>query len=281
MRPMRAAQPRTITRLPLIVAAIVSVLLSGCTWAGRTLVARDPGAIPPADRRLEHQPLELMPSTGRSSGVQAQAHEIEATGSLRVSPDGKWIAFESDRDGIHGVWIAQPDGGGARRVSGRRLALLPRWSPDGKRLMFLVRDSTRAGAWTIWIADPEQLAPRRLASGATVSRAGASWFPDSRHVCYGSDNWLVVVDTGSNASRAFRLPGDLGRILGVPAVSPDGRRVVFAVEGEGAWMASLDDGAITQVVAERDVDAFAWAPGGRQIAFRNARDGQWGVRIVK
>jgi len=292
MHPMRAAHSPTIAWLLFIVAGI-SVLLPGCSSGGRMLVARDAGTMPSAGRRPEHQPFELMPApstpqpgVGPASGRRSPSRlpppaSLEATGSLRASPDGKWIAFESDRDGVHGVWIAQPDGGGARRVSGRRFALQPRWSPDGTRLMFLARDSTRADAWNIWLADPEHLAPRKLTSAGTVSRAGASWFPDSRRVCYGSDNWLVVVDTDSNTSRAFRLPGDSGRIVGVPAVSPDGGLVAFAVEGEGAWMASLADGAITQVVAERDVDAFAWAPGGRQIAFRNARDGQWGVRIVR
>ncbi len=147
--------------------------------------------------------------------------------------------------------------------------------------MFLARESKRADAWNIWIADPEGPAPRKLTSGASVSLAGAAWFPDSRHICYGSNDWLVVVDTTSNTARAFRLPDHSSRVVGAPAVSPDGRRIVFAVAGEGAWMASLADGTVAQIATERDVDAFAWAPGGRQIAFRNARDGQWKVRIIK
>jgi TolB protein len=278
---MAAARWRTILWLLFVVAGIGPVLLAGCSTAGRMLVARDPRPAPSADH--EHPPFDLMPATSpRNPGARpASPRAIEVSGALHASPDGKWIAFESDQDGVHGVWVARPDGERARRVSGSRLALRPRWSPDGTRLMFLGHDSKRADAWNIWIADPDEAAPRKVTSGGSVSLAGASWFPDSRHICYGSDKWLIVADITSNTARAFRLPADSSRVAGVPAVSPDGRLIVFAVEGEGAWMASLGDGAITQIVSERDVDAFAWAPGGRQIAFRNARDGQWKVRIVK
>jgi Tol biopolymer transport system component len=56
--------------------------------------------------------------------------------------------------------------------------------------------------------------------------------------------------------------------------------VVFAVAGDGVWMVVLD-GRMHRVISEGDVDAFAWAPGGRQIAFRTARDGQWKLQIVR
>jgi Tol biopolymer transport system component len=94
-------------------------------------------------------------------------------------------------------------------------------------------------------------------------------------VCYGGENHLVVLDVASGAARTLQVPADARPIVGVPAVSPDGGRVVFAVAADGVWMASLADGRVQRLISERDVDAFAWAPGGRQIAFRNGRDGQW------
>lgn len=270
---MRAALSRTIIRLLFVVAGLAPVMLFGCSSAGRMLVAR---------HLQTRSQFDLMPAPapGKPAAPVASIPGFEASGPLYPSPDGKWVAFEFERDGVHGVWVAQPDGERARRLSGRRIALRPRWSPDGTRLSFIARDARRPDAWDIWIADLDEAAPRKLPTGGSVSPAGPAWFPDSRHLCYGSDNWLIVMDTSTNATRAFRLPHQ-SAIVGVPAASPDGRRIVFAVEAEGAWMVSLDEGSITQVVAESDVDAFAWAPGSGQIAFRNARDGQWKVRIVK
>ncbi len=59
------------------------------------------------------------------------------------SPDGKRIAFYSDRSGSYEIWIIQPDGRGLRKLtdtSGQMLTT-PRWSPDGKRIWARLGDS--------------------------------------------------------------------------------------------------------------------------------------------
>ena len=55
------------------------------------------------------------------------------TGTCVPSPDGKQIAFDSDRDGTRGVYVADADGQRVRRVSGEGYAAVPSWSPDGAR----------------------------------------------------------------------------------------------------------------------------------------------------
>jgi Tol biopolymer transport system component len=57
-----------------------------------------------------------------------------------VSPDGTRIAFVSYRDGRSALWIADADGRSARRIVGypTREVAFPRFSPDGKRLLYSV-----------------------------------------------------------------------------------------------------------------------------------------------
>jgi imidazolonepropionase-like amidohydrolase/Tol biopolymer transport system component len=52
----------------------------------------------------------------------------------RFSPDGAWIAFISDRDGMDNVWLVKPDGTDARQVSKEsdNEIASPAWSPDGE-----------------------------------------------------------------------------------------------------------------------------------------------------
>jgi dipeptidyl aminopeptidase/acylaminoacyl peptidase len=56
----------------------------------------------------------------------------------RWSPDGKWIAFESNRDGSFQIYLIRTDGGEARKLTSISTeAQQPVWSPDGKRLAFV------------------------------------------------------------------------------------------------------------------------------------------------
>ncbi len=51
----------------------------------------------------------------------------------KFSPDGKWIAFISDREGSENIWVMHPDGSGVKQVSKDPNSefVSPSWSPDG------------------------------------------------------------------------------------------------------------------------------------------------------
>jgi TolB protein len=53
------------------------------------------------------------------------------------SPDGQWIAFNSDRDGNGNLWIIKPDGSGLRQVTDiPGISEYPTWSPDSSQIAF-------------------------------------------------------------------------------------------------------------------------------------------------
>ena len=70
-----------------------------------------------------------------------------------VSPDGRRIAFASNRGGRFEIWTVGADGGGLRQVtSGPGSKTWPAWSPDGRSILF-----TRAheGRESLWLVDAE------------------------------------------------------------------------------------------------------------------------------
>lgn len=67
------------------------------------------------------------------------------------SPDGRWIAYISDKAGSRDIWVMRADGTDQRQVT-RHPAQdrLPMWSQDGTQLIFT---SNRTGHWDIWMVD--------------------------------------------------------------------------------------------------------------------------------
>lgn len=90
--------------------------------------------------------------------------------------------------------------------------------------------------------------------------------------------WVVDVDTGAISQETWQWPtrpdGIKGQINSA-AVSPDGRRVVYSVEGwggtvSGLWLANRDGTDAHVILTGTGGIDLAWSPDGRQIAFANA-----------
>lgn len=96
----------------------------------------------------------------------------------RFSPDGKSLAFVSDREGPPGLWIAEANGQHARKfMAGAHLS--PAWSPDGRCIAALKR-SERLGETSgdVMLYCPESGGGVKLGPGV----GGATFSPDGRHV---------------------------------------------------------------------------------------------------
>jgi cytoskeletal protein RodZ len=197
----------------------------------------------------------------------------------RPSPDGRRIAFDSDRDGERAVYVAQADGSDVRRVSGDGFAAIPSWSPDGGTLAYVRAEADRPRVWNIWTTDLETGETRRLTSYRVGQPWGASWFPDGRRVAYSHETRLVVLDLESGAERVFQSPIK-GRLVRTPAVSPDGRRIMFQVHRDGAWLMNVSDGSMRKVLSDPTAEEYTWAPDGRRVAYHSRQSGNWGVWVM-
>jgi Tol biopolymer transport system component len=207
--------------------------------------------------------------------VDDDSHNFHA----RPSPDGTRIAFDSDRDGERGVYVAEADGTNVRRVSGEGFAAVPSWSPDGRSLAFVKAEADRPSVWNLWLLDLTTGNMRRLTAHRVGQPWGASWFPDGRRVAYSHERRIIVLDLESGRERIYPAPRKSGWVR-TPAVSPDGRRIIFQLHGDGAWLLDLDDGSMRKVLADPTAEEYTWSPDGRRVAYHSRRSGEWGVWLM-
>jgi cytoskeletal protein RodZ len=197
----------------------------------------------------------------------------------RQSPDGNLIAFDSDRDGERGVYIADADGQNVKRISGAGFAGIPSWSPDGRTLAYVRAETDSPDTWNLWTTDVSSGRSRRLTSYKTGAAWGGSWFPDGRRMAYGHETELVVLDLETGRRRQYESPVK-GRPIRTPAVSPDGKRVMFQVDRDGAWLLELSDGSMRKVLSDPSAEEYTWAADGQRVAYHSRSTDTWGIWIM-
>jgi TolB protein len=197
----------------------------------------------------------------------------------RQSPDGRRIAFDSDRNGERGVFVADADGQHVRRVSGEGFAAVPSWSPDGRSLVFAKAEPANPDVWNLWTVDVENGSSKQITRLTAGQPWGGSWFPDGKRIAYGVEDRLIVVDLETGEERAYQSPRK-GGLIRVPTVSPDGARVIFQTAGDGAWMLELADSSMRRVLADPTADGYTWAPDGRRVAYYSHKAGGWSVWVM-
>jgi hypothetical protein len=198
---------------------------------------------------------------------------------VRPSPDGTRIAFDSDRGGVRGVYVADADGRNVRRVSPEGFAAVPSWSPDGRTLAFVRAEASRPQVWNLWTLDLATGDLEQITKHDYGQPWGGSWFPDGKSIAYSHEDRLVVHDIETGRERVFRSP-KRGRLVRTPAVSPDGRHVIFQVYRDGAWLLDLRDDSMLRVLEDPTAEEFTWSPDGSRVAYHSRKSGTWGVWVM-
>jgi Tol biopolymer transport system component len=198
---------------------------------------------------------------------------------VRPSPDEQRIAFDSDRDGTRGIYVADRNGRDARRVSGPGYAAVPSWSPDGRSLVFVRAEPSQPRVWNLWHLTLASGELRQLTSYKVGQPWGASWFPDGRRVAFSHETALVVLDLETGLRQVYPSPR-AARLVRTPAVSPSGGEILFQVFRDGVWVLDLASGSMDRVLDDPSAEEYAWSPDGQKVAYHSRRSGRWALWVA-
>ncbi len=225
-----------------------------------------------------------------------------------VSPDGKQIAFISDRDGLSNVWVMNIDGTELRQITKEKNNIIhsPKWSPDGQYILVTkgIMSSRSIPAGEIWMyhhTGGTGLAIKKRVNGLKDQKniADPAFSHDGRYIYFTQDITggfrfsynrdplnsifaITRIDRETGEEERF-ISGTGGAV--VPTPSPDGRYVAFIrrIQDKTAlFLKDIQTGAERAIFnnLERDMQEgfgsegyfsyFDWTPDSNELVFWTA-----------
>ncbi len=191
-------------------------------------------ALGPSIWRLEVSGAAEGKVAGKPPVCLIASSRLDLNQTPQYSPDGKRIAFGSNRSGSHEMWVCDADGSNATQLTSFRgpYTAGPKWSPDGKWITFDYRSGRKPA---IYVLNSHGGVPHRLTSGQVDG-----WSRDGKWIYFTSDN--------SAEHQVWRMPPDGGDATQV--TKNDGANVVESPDGNPLYYYKGDNEDVGSIWSE-------------------------------
>jgi Tol biopolymer transport system component len=205
---------------------------------------------------------------GDGSGQKQLTVEASANHRARVTPDGRYIAFTSQRDAGQNIWRMDLDGGNPRQLTSGNNDFGPAISPDSRWVIYSSRSSGNQRLWKVSIdggsavrlTDYISLAPEVSPDGKLI----ASLYREDINLPW---KYMIIPFEGGKPVKTFDLPGGTNNPW---HWSKDSRSLTYGDTRGGVsniWSFPLDDTAPKQLTnfKTEQIYNFDWSADGKQL----------------
>ncbi len=245
---------------------------------------------------------EIWLSRHGSKPFQLTRTQKGSSSSYEWSPDGQWISFISSRDKGRQLYIINPMGGEAVKITSHEPGIGGYlWSPDGSKIAFLSTDEESEDSKNreklygrfavedeefrmthLWVVDFDpagEAKPKRLTEGNEFTVGSIEWSPDGRKIAFDHrPNTLINTYQHTDLSVIDVSSGQITPLVtqpssdGNPWWSPDGQWILFRTSmgnfeaGKNSELARIPaGGGDIEVLTENfdeNLSVRKWSPNG-------------------
>jgi Tol biopolymer transport system component/DNA-binding winged helix-turn-helix (wHTH) protein len=206
-------------------------------------------------RSLNVWQLDLSSPGAESEILVPSTSETDQGPGPQLSPDGKKVAYMSDRSGTMEIWISNRDGSGAFQLTASGGAGTPRWSPDSQMVAY---DARGRNGSVVFVSNIQGGAPRQLTTD------------ESSNVCpsfSGDGKWIYFASGRTGEWQVWKIPATGGEAVQVtlhgghaPLESDDGRYIYYAKNAFAypeVWQVPVEGGM--EKLVSSSVRPYTWA----------------------
>lgn len=217
-----------------------------------------------------------LPLSSRGTASLADARPLtegsQTIEGVSLSPDGRWLAFDSDREGNQDLYKMPSTGGEAVQLTHSPGAnFVSTWSGDGRHIAL---HSYSAGARKVRVVSADGGEPRDL-TDSPLNQRSPGFAPDGRSIVFTADVserpqlFMISRQNDSSWSAARQLTSEGGW---AGRWAPDGHAIVYC-RPDGLWLVPPTGGSARQILSIDSTSATSpelaqWSPDGKLIYYK-------------